>query len=137
MEAQRVDRPPFHILRNEQLIQVAETAVEGKMPNFRHFSERRASDFQMAIQKAMALPEEGWPKPPGKRGQRPTKEMERAADEMRKRRDAAAHELGVEPSFIAPRATIDAIAADGSRSDQLLVAWQRKLLGCKGQTRSQ
>ena len=136
-EAQQADRPPFHILRNEQLIQAAETAVKGKMPNFRHFSERRARDFQTAIQKAMALPEEEWPKPPGKRGQRPTKEMERAADEMRKRRDAAAHELGVEPSFIAPRATIDAIAADASRSDQLLVGWQRKLLGCKGQTRSQ
>jgi ribonuclease D len=126
-EAQQADRPPFHILRNEQLIQAAETAVKGKMPDFRHFSERRARDFQTAIQKAMALPEEEWP----------TKEMERAADEMRKRRDAAAHELGVEPSFIAPRATIDAIAADGSRSDQLLVGWQRKLLGCKGQTRSQ
>jgi ribonuclease D len=136
-EAQRVDRPPFHILRNEQLMQAAETAVKGKMPNFRHFSERRARDFQTAIRKAVALPEEEWPKPPGKRGQRPTKEMERAADEMRKRRDAAAQELGVEPSFIAPRATIDAIAADGSRSDQLLVDWQRKLLGCKGQTRSQ
>ena len=137
MEAQRVDRPPFHILRNEQLIQAAETAVKGKMPNFRHFSERRARDFRTAIREAMALPEEEWPKPPGKRGQRPTKEMERVAEEMRKRRDAAAHELGVEPSFIAPRATIDAIAADGSRSDQLLVGWQRKLLGCKGPTRSQ
>jgi ribonuclease D len=136
-EAQRVDRPPFHILRNEQLIQAAETAVKGKMPNFRHFSERRARDFRMAIRKAMALPEEEWPKPPGKRGQRPTKEMERSAEEMRKRRDAAADELGIEPSFIAPRATIDAIAADGSRSDLLLVGWQRKLLGCKGQSRSQ
>src|SRR5438874_2811164 len=57
-EAQRLDRPPFHILRNEQLIQAADTAVKGKMPNFRHFSERRASDFRTAIREAMTLPEE-------------------------------------------------------------------------------
>ncbi len=136
-EAQRVDRPPFHILRNEQLIQAAETAVNGKMLHFRHFSERRTRDFRAAIQTALALPEEDWPKARGRRGERPTKEVERAAEEMRKRRDAAAHELGIEPSFIAPRATIDAIAADGSRTNQLLVSWQRKLLGCKGQTGSQ
>jgi len=136
-EAQRVDRPPFHILRNEQLIQAAETAVNGKMLHFRHFSERRTRDFRAAIQTALALTEEDWPKARGRRGERPTKEVERAAEEMRKRRDAAAHELGIEPSFIAPRATIDAIAADGSRTNQLLVSWQRKLLGCKGQTGSQ
>ena len=136
-EAQRMDRPPFHILRNEQLIQAAEAATKGKMPHFRHFSERRARDFRTAIRTALALLEEDWPKAPGRHGERPTREMERAAERMRKERDEAAHELGIEPSFIAPRATIDAIAADGSRSDQLLVPWQRKLLGCKGQGQSQ
>jgi ribonuclease D len=107
------------------------------MPHFQHFSERRSRDFQKAIRTALALPEEELPKVPGRRGERPTKEMERAAEQMRKRRDEAARELGLEPSFIAPRGTIDAIAADGSRSDQLLVPWQRKLLGWKGPGRSQ
>jgi len=136
-EAQRVDRPPFHVLRYEKLIQAAETAAKAEMPHFQHFSERRAREFQTAIRTALALPEEEWPKVPGRRGERPTKEMEQAGEEMRKQRDEAARELGIEPSFIAPRATIDAIAADGSRSDQLLVPWQRKLLGWKGHGRSQ
>jgi hypothetical protein len=37
--------------------------------------------------------------------------------------------LKIEPSFIAPRATIDAIAADRARAEQLLVPWQRQLMG--------
>jgi hypothetical protein len=55
--------------------------------------------------------------------------MERAAEGMRRRRDQAAHELKIEPSFIAPRATIDAIAADRACAERLLVPWQRDLLG--------
>jgi hypothetical protein len=55
--------------------------------------------------------------------------MERAAEAMRKRRDQAAGELKIEASFIAPRATIDAIAADRARPEQLLVPWQRDLIG--------
>ena len=132
-EAERADRPPFHILRNEQLIEAAEAAANGKFPRFRHLSGRRAASLSSAVQAALNLPEAEWPKPLPRRGERPTREMERAADHMRQHRDKAARELGIEPSFIAPRATIDAIAADGSRAGQLLVAWQRKLLGGKAQ----
>lgn len=130
-EAERADRPPFHVLRNDQMIAAAAAAVNGKAPRFKHFSARRSREFEAAIKTALALPEDEWPKALPRRSDRPTREMERAAEQMRRRRDAAAEELGLEPSFIAPRASIDAIAADGSRSDQLLVCWQRTLLGCK------
>jgi ribonuclease D len=128
-EAQRFDRPSFHILRNDQLLEIAHAAVRGETPQFRHFSERRTRDFRAAIGEALALKEEEWPKTRRRRGERPTREMERAVEAMRKRRDEAAHDLKIEPSFIAPRATIDAIAADKTRGEQLLVPWQRDLLG--------
>jgi ribonuclease D len=128
-EAQRFDRPSFHILRNDQLLEIARAAVRGETPQFRHFSERRARDFRATIEEALALKEEAWPETRKRRGERPTREMERAAETMRKRRDQAAHELKIEPSFIAPRATIDAIAADNARAERLLVPWQRSLLG--------
>lgn len=128
-EAQRFDRPSFHVLRNEQLIEAARAAVSGETPHFRHFSERRTRDFRAAIDSALALKEEDWPEARKRRGERPTREMERAAEAMRKQRDQAAVELDIEPSFIAPRATIDAISADGARVKQLLGPWQRKLLG--------
>ena len=128
-EAERFDRPAFHVLRNDQLIETACAASRGETPQFRHFSERRTRDFRAAIDSALALKEEDWPETRKRRGERPTREMERAAEGMRKRRDQAASELKIEPSFIAPRATIDAIAADRARAEQLLVPWQRQLIG--------
>jgi ribonuclease D len=127
-EAERVDRPAFHILRNDQLMEVACSAAKGgDIGRFRHFSERRSRTFEAALRDALALPEEQWPEKQKRRGQRPTPEMVRAADAMRRRRDEAAKELGIEASFIAPRAAIDAIVA-GSKSD-LLAPWQRQILG--------
>src|SRR5437868_6938391 len=128
-EAERFDRPSFHVLRNDQLIETARAVSKGETPQFRHFSERRARDFQTTINAALALKEEEWPETRKRHADRPTREMERAAEAMRKRRDQAAGDLKIEPSFIAPRATIDAIAADRARAEQLLVPWQRSLLG--------
>src|SRR2546421_8924893 len=128
-EAERFDRPSFHVLRNDQLIETARAVSKGETPQFRHFSERRARDFQATINTALALKEEDWPETRKRHADRPTREMERAAETLRKRRDHAASELKIEPSFIAPRATIDAIAANGARAEQLLVPWQRSLLG--------
>jgi ribonuclease D len=61
-------------------------------------------------------------------GQRPTQEMEKMAEDIRRRRDVAAEQLGIDPSFIAPRAAVESIAADQSRTETLLVPWQRDLL---------
>ena len=74
------------------------------------------------------MPESEWPTRPKRRGTRPTREMERAAEELRKKRDAVADAHGLEPSLIAPRGALDAVAADESRTDSLLVPWQRDLL---------
>lgn len=128
-EARQFDRPPFHVLRNEQLLQSAEDAAAGKAVNYPHFSERRRRSFRAALEKALALPEEDWPQFIRKRADRPTREMEDAAQQMREKRDQAAHALGLEPSFLAPRGTIDAIAAEPARAKQSLAPWQRELLG--------
>ena len=61
-------------------------------------------------------------------GARPTAEMRRRADQLRERRDKAAAQLGLEPSFIASRGALDAIAADPTRAMALLAPWQRELI---------
>ena len=127
-EAQRLDRPSFHILRNDQLIAAAAAAVRGNLPSFRHFSERRAREFRAAAESGLRLEEKDWPQITRGRRERPTLEMQRMAEKMRRRRDHAARELGMDPSFIAPRATIEAIAADGKSAAELLTPWQQKLL---------
>jgi ribonuclease D len=128
-EARAIDRPPFHILQNAQLIAAATSFDSNSVPEYRHFSPRRRREFLEAAEQALQLAESEWPASRRRVGTRPSPEMERRASELRQRRDQAAGELGIEPSFIAPRAALEAIAADETRKEQLLVAWQRNLLG--------
>ena len=128
-EAEMVDRPPFHILQNERLVNAAVSFDSGSVPDYKHFSSRRRLAFREAAQNALELPESEWPVLRRRFGKRPTAETMRRAEELRRRRDGSAEELGLEPSFIAPRGTLEAIAADQARATSLLVPWQCELLG--------
>ena len=127
-EAQAADRPPFHILQNHLLLQAAQDFDRGQTPDFKHLTPRRRRGFLEAAEGALNLPEADWPKRLRRVGVRPTQDAERAAENLRRRRDVVAEELGLDPSFIAPKATMESIAADESRSSTLLVPWQRDLL---------
>ncbi|PYJ27260.1 MAG: hypothetical protein DME90_10575 [Verrucomicrobia bacterium] len=127
-EAEIADRTPFHILQNEKLVNAAVSFDSGSMPDYKHFSHRRRQAFREAAQNALELPEAEWPVLRRRIGKRPTAETVRRTEELRRRRDRSAEELGLEPSFIAPRSTLEAIASDGARAVSLLVPWQRQLL---------
>jgi ribonuclease D len=128
-EAEKADRPPFHILRNEDLLKAAAKFASGNVPDYRHFSFRRRQAFREAAQAALRAPESELPVSRRRSGTRPTTETVQRAEELLRRRNKSAEELGLEPSFIAPRSTLEAIAADGTRASALLVPWQRELLG--------
>src|SRR5207248_3497473 len=128
-EAEMADRPPFHILQNEKLLSAAVGFASGSVPDYKHFSSRRRQAFREAARIALTAPESDWPVLPRRFGTRPTAEMVRCMEELRQRRDDAAEELGLEPSFIAPRGTLEAIATDHTRAAPLRVPWQRELLG--------
>ena len=128
-EAAAVDRPPFHILQNHELLHAAESFAVGGAPDYRHFSPRRRRAFCDAAQSALKLPEEEWPVSRRRFGTRPSAETVRRSEELRLRRDRVARELELELTFIAPRATLEAIAADHTRAANLLVPWQRAALG--------
>jgi ribonuclease D len=128
-EAEKADRPPFHILQNEDLLKAAEKFASGSVPDYRHFSFRRRQAFRDAAQAALGAPESEWPVSRRRSGSRPTTETVQRAEELGRRRNKSAEELGLEPSFIAPRGTLEAIAADHTRAAALLVPWQCELLG--------
>ena len=128
-EAEMADRPPFHILQNENLLNAAVSVASGSVPDYKHFSPRRRQAFREAARLGLAVPESDWPVLSRRFGTRPTAEMVRRTEELRQRRDKSAKELGMESSFIAPRGTLEAIAADHARAASLLVRWQRELLG--------
>ena len=128
-EAEMTDRPPFHILQNEELLKAAVRFVSGTVPDYRHFSNRRRQAFREAAQSALQVPESKWPVSCRRAGTRPSAQTVQRTDELRRQRDTSAEELGLEPSFIAPRSTLEAIAADHTRAASLLVPWQCELLG--------
>ena len=127
-EAQQADRPSFHILQNHLLIEAAKSFENGQVPEFRHLTSRRRRGFLDAAEEALQIPEAELPRRLRRAGTRPTQEMERLAEDLRKRRDVKAQELGLDPSYIAPRATVESNAAEQERSEVLLVPWQRQLL---------
>jgi ribonuclease D len=128
-EAEAADRPPFHILQNDELVRAAESFASGSMPDYRYFSPRRRRAFRDVAQSALQLPEEEWPVSRRRSGTRPSGEVVRRSEELRRRRDQAARELELDPTFVAPRATLEAIAADEACAATLLVLWQQHLLG--------
>lgn len=127
-EAQRGDRPSFHILQNSALLDAAARFVAGETPDYRHFSDRRRHDFVAAGQAALALPESEWPQRPPRVHRPRTRNLEKRVEELKQRRDRRATELALDPSFIASRGALESIAADESRIGEILVDWQRALL---------
>ncbi|HXY60680.1 MAG TPA: ribonuclease D [Chthoniobacterales bacterium] len=130
-QAEAVDRPPFHILQNSELISAAESFANGGTPDFRHFSPARRHDFREAAERGLCLPEKAWPVIRRRTGQRPTADVLRRTEEIKLRRDRAAIQHDLEPTFIASRSTIETIAADETRATELLVPWQRDLLSAR------
>jgi ribonuclease D len=128
-EAEVADRPPFHILQNDDLLKAAVKFASGTIPDYRYFSSRRRQAFREAAQSALHTPESKWPASRPRLGTRPSAATVQRAEELRRRRDKSAEELGLEPSFIAPRSAIEAIAADRTKASVLLVPWQTELLG--------
>jgi ribonuclease D len=128
-EARAADRPPFHILQNQQLIASATSFDAGEVPDFHHFSPRRRREFLAAAKEALELPEREWPETRRGIRLRPTAAMERRTTELRRQRDHKAAQLKIEPAFIAPRNALEAIARDENQKERLLVGWQRTLLG--------
>ena len=128
-EARAVDRPTFHILRNEDLIQSARGFAAGERPGFEHLRGSRKSRFYDAAQRGLALPESAWPVFQKRLFSRWTAEEEKRAEALKKERDRVASGLDLDPSIIASRGTLEAIAARPQAAAEMLMPWQRELLG--------
>jgi ribonuclease D len=128
-EAEFADRPPFHILQNRELLIAAERFSGGEVADYRHFSPRRRQAFREAAERGTQMAETDWPAARRRFGTRPTREILRRTEELKRRRDRKAAELSLEPAFVAPRTTLESVAVDKERATSLLVPWQRQLLG--------
>jgi ribonuclease D len=133
-EALGANRPPYFVLSHETLISVALAAttpagIDTLLP--RHFSSRRRDGLQEAIQRGLRMEPEKHPHPLRFQSRRQTEAERRRFLDLERRRNQRAQELELDPTLIASRATLLALASDWERHQGDLMPWQQELLNSK------
>lgn len=141
-EARRSDRPPFKVLGNQALIDLAAWAAKHtrtplergpKLP--RNCRGKRLAALKRAIRRAHETPKSQWPALHKSRGKKPSgPEPTKLIDALRTECARIAGELELPPSVLAPRAAMVAVARRRPRSIEStmkagpLMKWQAELL---------
>lgn len=130
-EAIRANRPTFHILNHDRVVELAAAAARwGAVPHQlpRHLTPRRRQGLEKAIETAVALPPEELPEKIRHEHKRLPLSVGRRAAALRDRRDRRAAELGLDPSFMASRTQLLELAEMGDWTQTSLMSWQAELL---------
>ncbi|MCX6895476.1 MAG: HRDC domain-containing protein [Verrucomicrobia bacterium] len=130
-EAIAANRPPFFILNHELMVNIAEVAaaqqpVAPLLP--RYLSPRRRDGLAQAVKTGLAVPAAQHPEPQQRNGRRPTHAEHQRFLNLEKHRNVQAHQLDLDPTLIAPRATLGDLARDWDTHAAELMNWQRELL---------
>ena len=130
-EAIAANRPPYFVLAHEKMVEIAvavaeKKAVEHLIPPRMH--PRRKENLFSAVRAAQAVAPEKYPDKIRHRSQRPTEAEFRRFREIEKRRDHHAHQLGIDPTLIAPKSVLGDLARDWDKHAAELMNWQRELL---------
>jgi len=130
-EAVAASRPPFFVLAHETMIAIAvavaeRAPVDELIPPRMH--PRRKENLMETVRAAQALPPERFPHVIHHRSQRPSEAEFRRFRELEKTRDRHAHELAIDPTLIASKATLGDLARDWEKFSPNLMNWQRELL---------
>lgn len=128
-EAVASNRPPFFILSPEAMIHIAAAAaaardVEAAIPRF--LTPRRRKGVLKAA--AGGLAERHPPGPIRRKGRRLSEAEKRRLHVLEDRRNQRATQLTIDPTLIASRAQLIALAHDWNAHQHELLPWQRELL---------
>lgn len=128
-EAQSVDRPTFHILNNDSLLEAAHSLDQNGKAEPRSLRGSRLERFSAAAREALAIPQAEWPKLLRRPRQKAIPDYEDRFRDFRDRRDKSAAEYALDPTLIAPKATLESLARQEPEAIESLLPWQRSALG--------
>ena len=128
-EAVKFNRPPHFVLSSETMVDIAEASAEsGPLKEMlpRYLTPRRRAEVLKAIKKGLA--QEELPGVLRSAPYRQTEQEKKRMHEFEKRRNRAAHDLGIDPTLIASRAMLVMLAKDWGAHQGELMNWQREIL---------
>ena len=129
-EASSWDRPSFMVAPNRQLIEWSLALAAGRKIEFPgHYRTDRRRRLSEILDAAHSVPAEKWPEKPKALRRRRDAEFDARVGRLLASRDAAGTKLDIEASLLAPRAVLEAIAADECDPADVLLGWQRQCLG--------
>jgi ribonuclease D len=124
------NRPPYFVLSHETLLEIASQAVGAaavELPSALKGPQR--NEIEEALARARALPESALPEPePPQRPPRLGGEVLGRVEALRKRRDQRAAELGIDPTLIATRGDLVALAENWDHALGAMMSWQAALV---------
>lgn len=128
-EAAAWDRPSFMVCSNDDLLRwsLALQEFRSAHPNH-HFHAHRAARFRKTVERFHLLDEEEYPLLPKKQRHESDPDFEATFDKWSAKRNAVAEALDLEPSLIASRYQLEAIAAHPEKGLNHLMRWQQELL---------
>lgn len=128
-EAKAWDRPSFMVAPNRQLLEWSiDLAGKKQIALPHHFRSERVKRFKDALAAVDEMTEAEWPERPQGKRRRRDRDFDRKVDTLLKAREDAAAKLDIEGSLIAPRATLESLAAEETTAEEVLLQWQRECL---------
>ena len=130
-DALRTGRPPFFILKHETLSEIADQASKGgakavKLPPY--LTPKRRHGVLEAVARGLDVCEAERPRHIRVHSRRMTRPELDYADVLKERRDKRGVELGIDPTIIASRGTLFALARQEPGEWERLLPWQRDLI---------
>ena len=114
--ARAIDRPPFKVLGNRTLLEIAQSRPGNldELANIKGISDliirRMGSELLEAIKKSRGKSHGPIPKPQGNGRRRMDRRTERRVSLLKRWRTPRAAELGIDPGILCPNAGLEAIA---------------------------
>ena len=129
-EASDANKPPYFIVRHEDLVRLAETVIDKKHKTAwpAKLSNRRFKSLRDAVGQALDLPPGEHPEIPRTVRRRITQSEKLLYESLKALRDRQAKELNIDPTLIASRSTLVRLSLENGDERNQILPWQRELL---------
>jgi ribonuclease D len=133
--ARKADRPPFKIVGNDTLIEIAKMKPQTTrdlsqikaVP--RYHADRYGRDLVAIVRAAMELPEDALPERAEPKAWIRDKALEAKINRLKTIRDRYATELKIDPAILGARHILTAIATAGNLDVPNMREWQKSVMG--------